>query len=217
VPLLSRAADAAFGRVAGDPLGRAAGASLAGFAVASLTGSHLRFPEVALLLAAVAALLPAAATAAASEGWSRPKRLVPLLAGSGVLASFLATGATARPEAAFREERWAGVHDRERPRRWTSANAFRLVEPGERHLSLKLANERPDRRPVVVRFRVDDRDAGAVAVPAGAPRSWRVELGRGAKVVRLSVEPPFVPGRLGIGRDVRTLGVRLHADGGTAP
>jgi hypothetical protein len=217
VPLLSRAADAAFGRSPGDPLGRAAGASLAGFAVASLTGSHLRFPEVALLLAGVAALLPGAAPAAASGEWSRPKRLLPLLAGSGVLASFLAAGVTARPEAAFPQERWAGVHDRGRPRRWTSANAFRRVEPDERRLSLRLANERPDRRPVVVRFHVDDVDAGAVAIPVGPPRSWRVELGRGAKVVRLSVEPPFVPARLGAGRDLRTLGVRLHADGRTAP
>lgn len=216
VPLLARAADAAFGAGA-DPLGRAAGASLAGFAAASLTGSHLRFPEVALLLAAVAAFLPPASLPAPSEGWSRPKRLLPLLAGSGVLAALLSTGATLRPSAAFPEDRWAGVHDRGRTRRWTSGIAFRRVADGERQLRLTLANERPDRRPVVLRFEVDDREAGAVALPAGPPRTWRLELGRSAQVVRLTVEPPFRPARLGGGRDLRTLGVRLHADGGTAP
>lgn len=216
VPLLVRAVEAAVGPGA-DPLGRAAGASLAGFAVASLTGSHLRFAEVSLLVAAVAALLPPAAPSGAAEGWTKPRRLLPLLAGSGVLASLLATGATLKPEAAFREESWAGLHDRGRARRWTSANAFRRVAPEERRLFLTLANERPDRRPVVLRFRVDDRDAGAVALPAGPPRTFRVEPGRNARVVRLTVEPPFVPARLGAGRDARTLGVRLHADGGTAP
>jgi len=217
VPLLVRAADAAFARSLGDPLGRAAGASLAGFALASLTGSHLRFPEVALLVAGVAALLPAPPVPAAEEGRARPMRVRAILAGSGVLSALLVAAATARPEAAFRQERWAGLHDRVRPRRWTSENAFRRLAPGERRLSLTLANERPDGRPVVLRFRVDDVDAGAVALPAGPPRAYRVDFGRGARVVRLSVEPGFVPARLGSGRDRRTLGVRLHADGGTRP
>ena len=217
VPLLARAATAALGKAGPDPLGRAAGASLAGFALASLTGSHLRFPEVALVVAGIAALLPAAADAAPANGLSRPRRLLGLLAGSGVLAALLATAATASPDAPFRQGRWVGVHDRGRPRRWTSSNAFRRVGPGEDRLLLTMANERPDQRGVVMRVRVDDVSAGAVVIPAGPRRIFRVDLPRGARVVRFSFDPPFVPRKLGSGDDSRTLGVRLHADGGSVP
>lgn len=217
VPLLARAAGAAFGPAGSDPLGRAAGASLAGFALASLTGSHLRFPEVALVVAGAAALLPPAVAATSTGGLPRPTRLLPLLAGSGVLAALLATGATADPTAPFRVERWAGLHDRGRPRRWTSANVFRRVEPGERRLRLTMANERPDRQGVVMRVRVDDVAAGAVAIPAGPRRLFRVDLPRDARVVRFSFDPVFVPRASGRGDDWRTLGVRLHADGGSVP
>jgi O-antigen ligase len=217
VPLLVRVTGAAFDRLGVDPVGRAAGASLAGFALASLTGSHLRFPEVALVVAGVAALLPPALAASPEESSFRPRRLLPLLAGSGVLAALLATAGTAEPSAPFRQGRWTGLHDRLRPRRWTSANAFRRVEPGERRLLLTMANERPDRRGVVMRVRVDDVAAGAVAIPAGPNRLFRVDLPEGARVVRLSFDPVFVPRELGRGDDWRTLGVRLHADGGNVP
>ena len=217
VPVLRRAGEAAFAAPLGDPLGRAAGASLAGFAVASLTGSHLRFADVALAVAAVAALLPAARAEGAADGAAKPRRLLPVLAGSGALAALLVAAGTARPEAAFPYGRWAGLHDHARPRRWTSAEAFRRVAPGERRLVLALANERPDERPVSVRVRVDDADAGTLSLEAGDPRRFRVELGPGARVVRLSVSPTFVPRRLGSGADGRELGVRIHSDGGTAP
>ncbi len=217
VPLLARAATAALGKADPDPLGRAAGASLAGFALASLTGSHLRFPEVALVVAGIAALLPAAADAVPANGLSRPRRLLGVLAGSGVLAALLATAVSASPDAPFRQGRWAGVHDRGRPRRWTSSNAFRRVGPGENRLLLTMANERPDQRGVVMRVRVDDVSAGAVVIPAGPRRIFRVDLPRGARVVRFSFDPPFVPRKLGFGQDSRTLGVRLHADGGSVP
>lgn len=217
VPLLRRAGEAAFGSGLGDPLGRAAGASLAGFAVASLTGSHLRFAEVALAVAALAALLPPAAPAEPEEGAPRPRRVLPVLAGSGVLAALLVAAGTARPEAAFRAGRWDGVHDLGRPRRWTSGEAFRRVAPSERRLDLVLANERPDGRPVLLRFRIDDADAGAFTLPPGEPRRFRVAAGGDARVVRLSVSPTFVPSRLGRGSDRRELGVRIRSDGGNAP
>jgi hypothetical protein len=217
VPLLARAASAAFGEAVPDPLGRAAGASLAGFALASLTGSHLRFSEIALVVAVLAALLPTPAVAVPDSGVSRPRRVVGLLAGSGVLAALLATAVTASPAAPFGQERWAGLHDRGRPRRWTSSNAFRKVGPGEQRLLLTMANERPDQRGVVMRVRVDDVSAGAVVIPAGPRRLFRVDLPRHARVVRFSFEPAFVPREKGLGDDSRTLGVRLHADGGSAP
>lgn len=217
VPLLSRATSAAFDGKGADPLGRAAGASLAGFALVSLLGSHLRFPEVALVVAGVAALLPPALAAGPVDGSFRPRRLLPVLVGSGVLAALLATAATAEPSAPFRQGRWVGLHDRLRPRRWTSANAFRRVDPGERRLLLSMANERPDHRGVVMRVRVDDVGAGAVSIPAGPVRFFRVELPEGARVVRLSFDPVFVPRELGRGDDWRTLGVRLHTDGGNVP
>jgi hypothetical protein len=217
VPLLARAASAALGRDVPDPLGRAAGASLAGFALGSLTGSHLWFPEIALVVAGIAALLPAPVVAAPVTGLFRPRRVVGLLAGSGVLAALLATAVTASPAAPFGQERWAGLHDRGRPRRWTSSNAFRKVGPGEQRLLLTIANERPDQRGVVMRVRVDGVSAGAVVIPAGPRRLFRVDLPRNARVVRFSFDPAFVPRETGLGDDSRTLGVRLHADGGSAP
>jgi len=215
-PLLVRAGEAALARAGVDPLARAAGASLCGFALASLTGSHLRFPEVALWVAAVASLLPEAPEREALwEGG--PRRVLPLLAASGVLGALLSTLATASPAAPFRAESWAGLHDRGRPHRWTSANAYRLVAPGERDVRLTLANERPDGRPVVLRVAVDDVPAGALTLPAGGARRYRVTFPRGARVVRLTVDPTFVPLRLTGAPDSRTLGVRLHADGGETP
>lgn len=216
-PLLVRALAAAAGRERGDPVGRAAGAALCGFAAASLTGSHLRFPEVALLLAALAALLPEAPVEEAPADGPRPRRALPVLAGAGVLGALLSTLPTAGPDAPFRGERWAGLHDRGRPRRWTSDEAFRRVAPGEREVRLTLANERPDSRPVVLRLRVDDGAASALSVAAGPARTYRVSLPRGARVLRLAVEPSFVPRSLTGAADSRTLGVRLHADGGETP
>jgi hypothetical protein len=217
VPLLARATDAALGRTRSDPLGRGAGASLAGFALASLTGSHLRFPEVALLVTGIAALLPPVADTLPTGGLFRFKMLLPILVGSGVLAAFLSTAFTAGPDAPFREERWAGLHDRGQARRWTSSNAFRRVEPGEKRLVLTMANERPDQRGVVMRVCVDDVAAGSVAIPAGPRRQFRVDLPRDARVVRFSFDPSFVPRVLGRGDDSRTLGVVLHTDGGNVP
>ena len=217
VPLLRRAGEAAFAPGLGDPLGRAAGASLVGFAVASLTGSHLRFADVAVAVAAAAALLPAPREETLAGGVSRPRRLLPVLAGSGALAALLVAAGTARPESAFRWGRWAGVHDHGRPRRWSSAEAFRRVAPGERRLDLALADERPDGLPVSVRVRVDDADAGTIRLEPGDPRRFRIALAPGSRVVRLSVSPTFVPRLLGTGPDGRELGVRIHSDGGTAP
>ena len=217
VPIVRRAAEAAFSGSLGDPIGRAAGAALAGFTVASLTGSHLRFPDVALGVAAAAALLPGSREEESPRAAPSPRRVLAVLVGSGALAALLVGALTARPEHAFRFGRWAGLHDHSRPRRWTSAEAFRRVAPGERRLVLDLANERPDESPVAVRVRVDDVDAGTVVLPPGEPRRFRVDLAREARVVRLSVSPTFVPRRLGIGSDGRELGIRIRSDGGSAP
>ncbi len=168
---------------------------------------HIVLTSLATLIATV---LLAGAAAAASPGASLNKGKI------GPSAGAMRPGIT-QPSAPFRQGRWTGLHDRLRPRRWTSANAFRRVEPGERRLLLTMANERPDRRGVVMRVRVDDVAAGAVAIPAGPNRLFRVDLPEGARVVRLSFDPVFVPRELGRGDDWRTLGVRLHADGGNVP
>jgi hypothetical protein len=65
-----------------------------------------------------------------------------------------------------------------------------------------------------MRVKVDDDPAGAVAIPAGPPRVFRLRLPREAAVVRFVFDPVFVPRDLPGRSDPRTLGVRLHRDGG---
>ncbi|MEO7918803.1 MAG: O-antigen ligase family protein, partial [Thermoanaerobaculia bacterium] len=223
VPLLVRALDALFGAPAHHPLedrpaARAAAAALIGFAVASLTGSHIRFPDVAILVALCAALLPLPDLEERISGFAPPKRVVALLMASSMAASLFVLIGTRTPSAAFRTGPWVGdygaeFHENIPVRRWLGPRAFRRIRPGETSLSLTLRNARPDERPVLVTSDLDGARVQSVSVPPGEARTLvLVDIPAGAGAVRLRFDPTFVPWRLTGREDFRTLSVLLEAD-----
>src|SRR5204863_1391059 len=131
---------------------------LAGFAVACLTGSHFLFPEVALLAALAAALVPRVPDSEPAEP-AVSRRVPAILAAAGILASILVLAPSRRADAAFRPGPWTGVWGWEiyekRAQRWMGPRAFRRIAPGEQSFFLALTNLRPDRRPVLVTADVD--------------------------------------------------------------
>jgi O-antigen ligase len=224
VPLLVRALDAALGIGSPETLhrldapARAGGAALAGFAVACLTGSHFLFPEIALLAALAAALVPRAPDAEPAEPVVS-RRVPAILAAAGILASILVVAPTRRADAAFRTGPWTGVWEWEiydkRAQRWMGPRAFRRIEPGEQSFFLALTNLRPDRRPVLVTADVDGGRVQRLSVPPGETRNLTVDaIPKGAEALRLRFEPTFVPYRLTGGRDFRELSIVLSWDSG---
>lgn len=216
LPLLVSAGAAFAGAEVALPGARAAGAAIAGLAVASLLGNHVRFPEVALLAAVAAALLPLAASPPAAERPAAPA-LALLLAGVSAAASAAAVLPSRSAGPAFRGETWAGVWreepgDSSPPTRWSGPRAFRRIAPGETEVTATLRNVRPDGRPVTVLVDVDGWSAGRVELRPGVPARLRVgPLGAGAEAVRFRFAPAFVPALLVGGGDHRELGVRVEA------
>lgn len=194
-----------------------AAAALTGLLVVFLFGSHLVYPEIAVLVGLLTARLPI-----------RPDgRTARLLAGllpvtlAGVIA--LLAGGVARTawltrteEAAFRFSPVAGAWGIEREPdgrlfRWTGeAAAWRVAgEPGlARTVSLPVRNARPDRRPVSVAVSWNGRFLGRVAL---VPDGWkRLEVPvAGAGVLRLGISETFQPARTD---DTRSLGIEVGPD-----
>ena len=219
VPLLVRALDAALsGARELDPASRAGGAALVGLAVASITGSHVRFPEIALLAAFAASLVPVREEPLADEhGFTPPRRLPVLLAATGALAAILAIGGTRRAESAFRSGPWVGVYSWEklaenRYHRWMGPRAFRRVLPGETRVSMDLSNERPDGKAVTVTADVDGGLIRTLTLQPGETRALVLDgIPKGAEAIRLRFDPTFVPFRLTGRRDLRELSVTLFS------
>jgi len=222
VPLLVRALDAALGtgtpRAPVDAPARAGGAALVGFAVACLTGSHFRFPEIAVLAALAAALLPKAAEPEPAAPVVS-HRVPAIVAAAGIVASALVLLPTRRADAAFRNGPWVGVWGWEvsetRAQRWMGARALRRIAPGEERFFLALTNKRPDDRPILVTADVDGRLEQRLSVPFGETRNLFVEgIPKGARALRLRFEPTFVPYRTTGARDFRELSLVLAWDSG---
>ncbi len=219
VPLLVSSIDAACGAGGAPPLARAAGAALLGLAVASMTGSHLRFPEVALVAALAAARLPRPAeapeAASVDDAVRPPRRIRPVLVAAGVLGAFLAVLPTANADDAFRAGPWMGAYPAEQrggqpPFRWLGRTAFRKVPAGGRAVEAVLRNARPDGRPVVVAIDVEGRSGGRFTLRAGETRRYVVTgLAPGDPAVRFRFAPTFVPRELTWRSDSRVLSVQL--------
>ncbi len=219
VPLLAFAFDAAFARGGVDPASRAAGAALAGLFVASQTGSHTRFFEIALLtsLAAAFVLPPRRALEhrpAAGERWN-PARTAGLLAGAGLIGSFVAVLPTARPEAPFRATTWAGVYPARRgdPFHWAGPLAYRGIRPGETSVAFRVQNARPDGAPAAVSVDVDGHPVASLDVPGGATRDVRFDVPPGGTVARIRTRPAFVPADVTDSTDRRRLAIRVAGEG----
>jgi O-antigen ligase len=217
VPLLVRAFDAALAKGGVDAAGRAGGAALVGLAVALQTGSHTRFVDVALIAALAGAfvVVPRAPEREAEAAPSEPRRVRPVLAFFGVLASLVAVLPTLKPDAAFRNGPWEGLYGWETfadgsGHRWMGPRAFRRVRKGETRLTLTLANARPDTRPVLVRADVDGAREQQLSVPAGETRDVVIDsIPEGARTVRLRFTPDFVPFEMTGRPDYRRLSVIL--------
>jgi O-antigen ligase len=221
VPLLGRGFDAAFARGPIDPASRAAGAAVAGLFIACQTGSHTRFFEIGLLtaLAVGFVLVPRRSSrdgrVASAPLW-RPGRTAGILAAAGILAGAFATAPTLRPEAAFPVSAWAGVYKSRGAApglHWSAPLAYRLVRPGERDVSFRVLNPRPDGRAVRVSLDVDGQSETSLELAGGETRDVTVPVPAGGRVLRLRVAPGFVPRDLGAGTDARRLGVRVSGEG----
>ncbi|HUM02573.1 MAG TPA: O-antigen ligase family protein [Thermoanaerobaculia bacterium] len=216
IPVLVRAWETALTREV-FPIGaRAAGAALVGLAVASMTGLHLRFPEVGVLAALLAALLLATGEpeGAPDPDLAAPKRVGAVLAAAGILASLLTVFPTWGPEAAFRAEPWVGLYRPElrsdmSSHRWMGPVALRRVRPGETSLALRLANGRPDDLPVTLSVEVDGSSRPGAVVPKNGEATLSVTDLRPGQIIRLAARPTFVPGEGPLGRDDRTLSIMV--------
>ncbi len=204
----------------------AGAAGLLGLLAASLTGSHLRFPEVAVCAALGAAFLPFPGRPGPREEDPPhgPRRVFPVLVLAGILASSLAALSTLGPDAPFRGAGggWIGVYPREGSagsrRQWTGRRIGRLLAAGESEARLTLENARPDGRPVLATFRVDDAPAGSVVLPADGPRTLAVRpVPRTGGALTVAFSPVFVPADEPPSHDRRTLGVLLRSGQGESP
>jgi O-antigen ligase len=216
VPLLSRAWGAAFADSSLDLPARGAGAALLAFLVACQTGSHLRFTEIGLLTSLVAAFLfvphPGAREPLPEDPGARGAHVPGILAAAGILGALVAVLPTARPSAPFRFGRWIGLYTSGRstsPFRWSGPRACREIRPGETSVSFRVQNARPDGAPVTLVIDVDGNSAAPIELPAASVRSLDVPFPSGARVLRVSGSPTFVPHELTGSSDFRRLFVAL--------
>ncbi|MFI5120918.1 MAG: O-antigen ligase family protein [Thermoanaerobaculia bacterium] len=215
VPLLSRAWGAALAKTPLDPAARGAGAALLAFLVACQTGSHLRFTEIGLLTSLVATFLfvPCLEAPDPLPGEPEARAHVPgILAAAGILGAFVAVLPTARPSAPFRLGPWIGLYPPGRapnPFRWGGPRVCREIRPGETSVSFRVENARPDGRPVTLGIDVDGRSEPPFELPGGSVRDLSVPVSQGARVLRLSGRPTFVPHELTGSSDFRRLLVRF--------
>jgi hypothetical protein len=215
-PLLSRAWGATFAKTPLDLAARGAGATLLAFLVACQTGSHLRFTEIGLLTSLVAAFLfvPHAEVREPlpEEPEIRGAHVPGILAAAGILGAFVAVLPTARPSAPFRLGRWIGLYSSGRstsPFRWSGPRAYREIRPGETSVSFRVENARPDGAPVTLAIDVDGRSEPPFELPGASVRDLDVRVPQGARVLRLSGRPTFVPHELTGSSDFRRLFVGL--------
>ncbi|MGE5347033.1 MAG: O-antigen ligase family protein, partial [Acidithiobacillales bacterium] len=223
VPLLVRAFETAESRSPFPAGTRAAAATLVGLAVASMTGGHLRFPEIAVLTALLAALLlgTGAPEGEPDPDLAAPKRTRAVLLVAGVLASLLSAWPTRHPATAFSAEPWIGLYRPELrrkpdPHRWMGPVALRRVRPGEESLTLSLLNGRPDDLSVAISVDVNGSPRPGIVVPKGVEVPVTVGGLAPGEIVRFAAQPTFVPGAGPLGRDDRTLSVMVRVPPGAS-
>ena len=95
------------------------------------------------------------------------------------------------------------------PFRWSGARACRQIGPGETSVSFRVENARPDGAPVTLAIDVDGRDEPTIELPGASVRDLDVPVPQGARVLRLSGRPTFVPHELTGSSDFRRIFVGL--------
>jgi O-antigen ligase len=204
-----------------DPRAAAAGISVIAFLASLLSGSHWLAPDVALLFFLLAAVSadpsgPAGAERPAAGLRSRLWTAAVLVYGAAALVAIAATGS---PEETFRFSPRIGFHDREvgagGPFRWTRRRFALWLRPGET-VRLGLANFGAG-RPVAIAARVAGRPIYRRTLAPGQVTALLLRgAGRPAAIV-FDLDRAFVPRRLGVSGDRRTLGLLSTSTADPAP
>ncbi len=189
-----------------DPRTAAAGISVIVFLVALSAGSHWFAPDVALLFFLLAAC-SAPPSEAREQAWFR--RSATAAAVVYAAAVILALAATATAEEAFRHEPRIGFHPLESGPggvfRWTKRR-FAVWIPSRQTLRLGLANFGPSGQPVAFEARSPVPMVSRVLAP-GQATGIRMTAGASPAAVVFSLDRSFVPKRMGLSSDRRSLGL----------
>ncbi|MEP6770116.1 MAG: O-antigen ligase family protein [Acidobacteriota bacterium] len=191
---------------AAEPKTAAAGISVVVFLAALAAGSHWLAPDVALFFFLLAAV--SAAPASAEPGTAVRKLGLAATVAYGA-AALVAIAATGSPAEAFRYAPRIGFHSLETGPggafRWTRRR-FAVFVPPHETLRLGLANFGPSGQPVAFESRSGGRILSG-ALPPGHATAVRITAAGAPAVVRFSLDRSFVPKRMGLSSDRRSLGV----------
>lgn len=200
-----------------DPRAAAAGISVVAFLAALAAGSHWLAADVSFLFF----LLAAASAPEAGQreaGLVRRLRIAAVLAYAGAV--LVAIAGTGSPSETFRYAPRVGFHERETgpggPFRWTRRRFAVRVRPGET-VRLGLANFGPVGQPIVVEARCGGRTVYRRALPPGGATAVRIAGAARPSAIVFALDRTFVPRRLGVSGDRRTLGLLTTSSADTAP
>ncbi|MEP7133258.1 MAG: O-antigen ligase family protein [Acidobacteriota bacterium] len=198
-----------------DPRTAAAGISVIVFLVALSAGSHWLAPDAALFFFLLAAC-SASPSEAREQAWFR--RSATAAAVVYAAAAILALSATATADEAFRHEPRIGFHPLESGPggafRWTMRR-FAVWIPPRQTLRLGLANFGPSGQPVAFEARSQIPTLSRVLAP-GQATGIRMTAGASPAAVVFSLDRSFVPKRMGLSSDRRSLGL-LSTSSADAP
>ena len=210
-------------RPAEDPRAPAAGISVIAFLAILVSGSHWLAPDVALLfflLAAVSAPDPPGPVRDERPAAGFRARLwtaAVLVYGAAALVAIAATGS---PEETFRFSPRIGFHDREvgagGPFRWTRRRFALWLRPRET-VRLGLANFGPAGRPVQIEGRAAGRPVYRSTLAPGQATALLLRGAGRPTPVTFDLDRAFVPRRLGVSGDRRTLGLLSTSTADPAP
>ncbi|MFN2634652.1 MAG: O-antigen ligase family protein [Thermoanaerobaculia bacterium] len=200
---------------AAEPMIAAAGISVVVFLAALVAGSHWLAPDVSLLFFLLAAV---SAAPSGAEPGNAVRRVGLAAMVAYAAAALVAVGRTGSFVEAFRYAPRIGFHSLETgpggPFRWTRRRFAVFVPPGQT-LRLGLANFGPSGQPVAFEARSAGRTLTG-ALPPGGATAIRITTAAAPAAVRFSLDRSFVPKRMGLSSDRRSLGVlsTSTADGG---
>ncbi len=191
---------------AADPRTAAGGISVVVFLAALAAGSHWLAPDVALFFFLLAAACGPAGSAEKTAAFARLSTAAVVAYAAAVCAAIAATGGAAE---AFRHAPRIGFHALETgpggPFRWTRRR-FAVWVPPRQTLRLGLANFGPSGQPVAFEALSDASPVSRVLSP-GQATGIRITAAAAPAPVVFSLDRSFVPKRMGLSSDRRSLGL----------